>query len=102
MSTARAVVHTLVVLGTCNAQSTCFLYTSPSPINTPLFSACPPLQAPLQVDLDGYEGPVPEFLAQEPVQREVARRFRIFLRTFTDDKGEEVYQSKLRNLGSGM
>lgn len=59
-------------------------------------------QAPLQVDLDGYEGPVPEFLAQEPVQREVARRFRIFLRTFTDDKGEEVYQSKLRNLGSGV
>lgn len=58
-------------------------------------------QAPLQVDLDGYEGPVPEFLAQEPVQREVARRFRIFLRTFADDKGEEVYQSRLRNLGSG-
>ena len=57
-----------------------------------------PPQPELGVDLDAARGPVREYVAQEPVQREIASRFRGFLRNFQDGAGELVYRHRIRDM----
>lgn len=56
------------------------------------------VQAPIRIDLDNPRGAIRDFIAQEPVQREIAARFKNMLRTFTDASGDLVYKDRLRDM----
>lgn len=55
----------------------------------------------MEINLDEARGPIREWIAQEPVRREVARRFARLLRTFTDDSGDAVYRQRVRDMCRG-
>jgi hypothetical protein len=44
---------------------------------------------------------VTDWVANAPVALEVQRRFRRFLRTFTDDKGQRVYMQRIEAMVLG-
>lgn len=46
-------------------------------------------------------GRVTDWVANTPVALEVQRRFRRFLRTFTDDKGQRVYMQRIEAMVLG-
>lgn len=48
-----------------------------------------------RVALEEFSGRVTDWVANAPVAIEVQRRFRRFLRTFTDDKGQRVYMQRI-------
>ena len=52
----------------------------------------------VEINLDEARGPVKEWILQEPVQREVRRRFARFLRTFQNEDGDYVYRSRVREM----
>eukprot|EP00887_Chlorella_sp_A99_P006785 scaffold2.g6785.t1 len=52
----------------------------------------------VEINLEEQRGPLKEWLAQEPVRREVRRRFARFLRTFQDDGREAVYRQRVREM----
>ena len=39
-----------------------------------------------------------EWVAQEPIQREIGRRFRNFLDRFKDDNGDLVYRDRIKDM----
>jgi len=56
--------------------------------------------APL-VSADAFEparGSVADWVANDPIAREVKRRFQAFLRTFRDDKGDAIYEQRIRKM----
>lgn len=55
-------------------------------------------QGDVEIDLEEARGPVKEWVAQEPVRREIKRRFSRFLRTWQDDAGEVVYRHRIRDM----
>lgn len=59
------------------------------------------LQGEVEINLDEARGPIREWIAQEPVRREVSRRFARLLRTFTDDNGDAVYRQRVRDMCRG-
>ncbi|KAL4856536.1 DNA replication licensing factor MCM2 [Chlorella vulgaris] len=52
----------------------------------------------VEIDLDQARGPIAEWIAQEPVRREVRRRFARLLKTFTDESGDSVYKQRVRDM----
>jgi len=53
------------------------------------------------VAADAFEparGSVADWVANEPIAREVKRRFQAFLRTFRDDKGDAIYEQRIRKM----
>lgn len=56
------------------------------------------LQPEMRIDLDNPRGTIREFVSQEPVQREIAARFQSFLRTYRDDRDDQVYKDRLREM----
>jgi hypothetical protein len=52
----------------------------------------------VEIDLEQARGPVREWVAQEPVRREVRRRFARFLRAFQDEGGDYVYRQRVRDM----
>ena len=49
------------------------------------------------MNLEDQHGPAAEWVAQEPNQRAIAKKFRNFLLTYSpDDKSERLYWHKLR------
>ncbi|KAL4424005.1 hypothetical protein ABPG75_001306 [Micractinium tetrahymenae] len=52
----------------------------------------------VEINLDEARGPIREWIAQEPVRREVSRRFARLLRTFIDDSGDAVYRQRVRDM----
>ena len=56
------------------------------------------VQPAVRIDLDNPRGPAREFIAQEPVQKEIGVQFKDFLRNFRDDKGDLVYKDRLREM----
>lgn len=59
------------------------------------------LQVDVEIDLEAVRGPLKDWVASEPVQREVIRQFKKFLRTFTDDNGELVYRARIQDMCRG-
>lgn len=55
-------------------------------------------QGEVEINLDEARGPLKEWVLQEAVQREVKRRFARFLRTFTNEDGEQVYRQRVREM----
>lgn len=55
-------------------------------------------QGEVEIDLDQARGPLREWIAQEPVQREIRRRFARLLKTFADDNGDAVYRQRVRDM----
>ena len=56
------------------------------------------LQPAVRIDLDNPRGAIRDFIAQEPVQREIAAQFKNMLRNFTDDAGDLIYRDRLRDM----
>ena len=56
------------------------------------------VQPAVRIDLDAQRGSQKDWIAQEPVQRELATQFRAFLRNFQDDNGDYVYRARLREM----
>ena len=56
------------------------------------------LQPAVRIDLDNPRGAVRDFIAQEPVQREISVQFKNFLRNFRDKKDDLVYKDRLRDM----
>lgn len=52
----------------------------------------------VEIDLDQARGPIREWIAQEPVRREIHRRFARLLKTFSDDNGDAVYKQRVRDM----
>lgn len=52
----------------------------------------------MEINLDEARGPIKEWILQEPVQREVKRRFARFLRTFQNEDGDYVYRQRVREM----
>jgi hypothetical protein len=52
----------------------------------------------VEIDLDEARGPIKEWILQEPVQREVRRRFARFLRTYQNADGDFVYKQRVREM----
>ena len=52
----------------------------------------------MEINLEEHRGPLKEWLALEPVRREVGHRFAHFLRTFQDEAGEAVYRQRIREM----
>ncbi|KAJ7924903.1 MCM-domain-containing protein [Mycena leptocephala] len=63
-------------------------------------------------DMDGVEGEIPleqlsdikaksivEWIATDLVRRSIVKHFRLFLTTYTDDRGDSVYGQRIRSLG---
>jgi len=53
------------------------------------------------VSADAFEparGSVADWVANDPIAREVKRRFEAFLRTFRDDKGDAIYEQRIRKM----
>lgn len=56
------------------------------------------MQGEVEIDLDQARGPIREWIAQEPVRREIHRRFARLLKTFSDDNGDAVYKQRVRDM----
>ena len=52
----------------------------------------------MRIDLDNPRGAVREFIAQEPVQREIAAQFKNLLRNHTDENGDQIYKDRMRDM----
>jgi hypothetical protein len=55
----------------------------------------------VQLDLENHRGKVTEWLQNEPVQGEIRRQFKKFLRTFKDDNGDRLYVRVIENMVLG-
>lgn len=55
----------------------------------------------VQLDLQNHRGKVTEWLQNEPVQGEIRRQFKKFLRTFKDDNGDRLYVRVIENMVLG-
>jgi hypothetical protein len=55
----------------------------------------------VQLDLENHRGKVTEWLQNEPVQGEIRRQCRKFLRTFKDDNGDRLYVRIIENMVLG-
>jgi hypothetical protein len=55
----------------------------------------------VQLDLENHRGKVTEWLQNEPVQGEIRRQFKRFLRTFKDDNGDRLYVRVIENMVLG-
>jgi hypothetical protein len=55
----------------------------------------------VQLDLENHRGKVTEWLQNEPVQGEIRRQFKKFLRTFKDDNGDRLYVRVIENIVLG-
>jgi hypothetical protein len=53
------------------------------------------------VALEEFSGRVADWVANGPVAAEVQRRFRRFLRTFTDERGQRVYMQRIEQMVLG-
>ena len=60
------------------------------------------LQPAVRIDLDNPRGAIRDFIAQEPVQREIAAQFKNMLRNFTDAAGDLIYKDRLRDMCTSM
>ena len=73
------------------------LLTVPPVLYRPLYR--PPVpQGEVEINLEEARGPLREWIAQEPVRREVRRRFARLLKTFTDESGDYVYRQRVRDM----
>lgn len=52
----------------------------------------------VQLDLEAHRGKVTEWLQNQPVQGEIRRQFKKFLRTFKDDNGDRLYARVIENM----
>lgn len=66
----------------------------PPPSTAP--TRCP--QGEVEINLDEARGPIREWIAQEPVRREIGRRFARLLKSFTDEGGDHVYRQRVRDM----
>lgn len=55
----------------------------------------------VQLDLENHRGKVTEWLQNEPVQGEIRRQFKKFLRTFKDENGDRLYVRVIENMVLG-
>lgn len=55
----------------------------------------------MQLDLEAHRGKVTEWLQNQPVQGEIRRQFKKFLRTFKDDNGDRLYARVIENMVLG-
>jgi hypothetical protein len=86
-------------------------YTSPCPSESASVKALPQLHvfslrvqggAPhVHLDLENHKGKVTEWLQNEPVQGEIRRQFKKFLRNFKDNAGDRVYVRVVENMVLG-
>lgn len=53
------------------------------------------------LDLENHKGKVTEWLENGPVAAEIKRKFKKFLRTFTDDQGNKHYARVLEDMVLG-
>lgn len=82
--------------------------TAPRPLLTPppcrpaalacLALRCCALQGEVEINLDEARGPIREWIAQEPVRREIGRRFARLLKSFADEHGDLVYKQRVRDM----
>jgi len=56
------------------------------------------LQPAVRIDLDNPRGAIRDFIAQEPVQKEIAAQFKNFLRNYTDASGDLIYRDRMRDM----
>lgn len=56
------------------------------------------MQPAVRIDLDNPRGAIRDFIAQEPVQREIAAQFKNMLRNYTDESGDLIYRDRLRDM----
>lgn len=56
------------------------------------------LQGEVEINLEEARGPIREWIAQEPVRREIGRRFAKLLKTFVDENGDHVYKQRVRDM----
>ena len=52
----------------------------------------------MEINLEEARGPIREWIAQEPVRREIRRRFARLLKTFQDENGDSVYKQRVRDM----
>jgi hypothetical protein len=52
----------------------------------------------VEINLEEARGPIREWIAQEPVRREIRRRFARLLKTFQDENGDSVYKQRVRDM----
>ena len=52
----------------------------------------------LELPFGEVRGHTREWVAQEPIQREIGRRFRNFLDRFKDDNGDLVYRDRIKDM----
>jgi len=55
----------------------------------------------LDISLERQQGRPSEIVASEPVAAAVRKRFRRFLRTFADEKGEVIYPQQIERMVQG-
>jgi hypothetical protein len=55
----------------------------------------------VHLDLENHKGKVTEWLQNEPVQGEIRRQFKKFLRNFKDNAGDRVYVRVIENMVLG-
>lgn len=56
------------------------------------------LQGEYEIDLDEARGPTREWVAREPVRREIKRRFAHFLRHYAQEGGDPIYPPLIRTM----
>ena len=56
------------------------------------------LQPQVRIDLENPRGPIRDWVAQEPVQREISAQFKNFLRNYQDSSGDNIYRDRLREM----
>ena len=52
----------------------------------------------MHIDLDNPRGAIRDFIAQEPVQREIAAQFKNLLRNYADASGDLIYRDRMRDM----
>lgn len=56
-------------------------------------------EGPVPVKIEEVRGRLTEWIVQDPVQAEIARRFRVFLKTYKDEMGNS-YKQKIQNMAN--
>eukprot|EP00891_Asterochloris_glomerata_P007038 jgi/Astpho2/7038/fgenesh1_pm.00107_%23_26_t len=68
------------------------------PQHRPAESVCAKQEGELELPFGEVRGHTREWVAQEPIQREIGRRFRNFLDRFKDDNGDLVYRDRIKDM----